>query len=133
MTEILIRDVTTDQGSGAGTRTLTFDLPAPWLLHGLFRSDAYAHHVGHRFETDVGIATADGYAVGSVYPTDGQPPEKRSLEDFLASTPSPPQDKAAVTFRTDILDVEAVIPAVKAAADRAQSIREDVVSEANAK
>ncbi|ELY85425.1 hypothetical protein [Natrinema gari] len=123
MTNLRLRDETATHDGGAGTRTLVYGLPAPWLLHGLFRSDAYVSHTAGNVTVDVALAAGTGYATGMVVPTDGVPRAERSFEDYFSGGPTRPADKAAVTFRTDIHDADAVIPAVETAAETGSEIR----------
>lgn len=125
MTDVLLRDDTRDH-DGAETRTVVYDIPAPWLLHGLFRSDAYVSHTAGVATSEVALATDDGYAVATIGPTDGVPPGERSFDDFFSGGEVRVADKASATFRSDVHDVDAVIPSVNGAAERARGIRSEV-------
>lgn len=73
---------------------LVVDLYAPWLLYGLFRSEAYVSHRSGATTVEVALATDGGYAVGMIVPTDGVPPGERGFEEFFSGDESRPADKA---------------------------------------
>lgn len=135
MTDLLLRDDEGEHDRGGEhvptTRTLVFDLEAPWLLHALFRSEAYANHLALGVDTDVTLVTEGGYAVGKVYSTDGKPPGEYDLEDFVDTGDQRPHDKAAMTFRSDLHDVDAVRPAILKAVDAVRPIKRETEERAS--
>lgn len=102
MNDLLYCDSTREYDNESRTRTLIFDLPAPWLVHGLFRSEAYVSHTTGQVTITVALATDDGYATGLIVLTAGLSREGRSFDDYFSGGPDRPADKATVTFRTDV-------------------------------
>ncbi|QCC57135.1 hypothetical protein NP511_22110 (plasmid) [Natrinema thermotolerans] len=123
MGDLQLRDETTVHDRGGMTRKLVYDVPAPWLLHGLCRTGAYVSHHRGRATIDVALEHDGGYASGLLVPTDGVPAGERSFEEYFSGGPTRPFDKAAITFRPDIHDVDDVVPAVDRAAEWAAEIR----------
>ena len=123
MTDLLLHDTTREYDDGSGTRTLVYDVPAPWLLHGLFRSEAYVSHRSGQATVTVSLVAEEGYATGMVVPSDGRTREERSFDDYFSGGESRPHDKAAITFRTDVHEADAVVPDVHRAAEHASEIR----------
>ena len=113
MSDLVLHDRTLEHDGGAATRTMTVDLPKPWVLHALFRSELYVSHTRGNATIDVALATDDGYAVAMIVPSDGVPTSERSFDDYFSGGPTRPHDKAALTFRADVHDADAVIPAVR--------------------
>lgn len=116
-----------ETGSKGRTRTVGLDVPAPWLVHTLLRSECYRSHVVYNASVDVALASDEGYAVAGVVPSDGVPASERTFEDFFSGGETPTLDAAQVTFRSDVHDVDAVLPAVIDAAEWAADLRGETV------